>query len=76
MKTDDFVHGRLVRSNMQLKATIVFYYDLPDDPEERMQAYGVSDPEACANVDAENDPEDLIGLAKPSRTTMTVEVVK
>lgn len=41
---------------MRVKVTMVFDYELPDDPEVRQELYGTADPGLCVAIDLENDP--------------------
>ncbi|GAA3417620.1 hypothetical protein [Streptosporangium vulgare] len=48
---------------MKVRLIITGEYDITDDPAQRQQIYGATDPFECAKVDAENSAEDLLSLA-------------
>ena len=44
---------------MKVHVTVVYEYDIPDDLEEREEAYGTTDPEACLQLDMEYGVEEV-----------------
>lgn len=44
-------------ARMRVPVTIKGYIDLPDDEQERIEAYGDADPEACVRFDMDEHPE-------------------
>ncbi len=63
---------------MKLRATFVFEYDLNDNLEDRLDAYGATDPDECARIDQDDDPITLIEVLTGDDEIVEhrVEVVK
>jgi hypothetical protein len=47
----------------QMHVTVEFDYAIPDDPEDRIRAYGVANLEKCAEIDKGNRLDDLLAIA-------------
>jgi hypothetical protein len=58
---------------MRFKITVSGEYEVPKDLQ---GAYGTTDPEACAKIDQENDPLELLALCSSASQTWRVEVVE
>jgi hypothetical protein len=48
---------------MKVHVTVVYEYEIPDDLEEREEAYGTTDPEACLAMDLEYGLEEVANYA-------------
>lgn len=57
-----------------MRATAVFEYELIPDLTERQNAYGTTDPAACAMVDAETD-DPMMLLSDADMKSFTIEPV-
>lgn len=44
----------------EFEVTVKFRYQVPDNPERRKEIYGTADLQECADIDAQNDAEDLL----------------
>ncbi len=49
---------------MRIEVTLKGYYDLSDDPTERIKLYGTADIQECLAIDRDNDPDLLLGICE------------
>ena len=49
---------------MKVLVTVVYEYDIPDDLEERQEAYGTTNPYECLQLDIEYGVEEVPNFAQ------------
>lgn len=62
-------------SESEFEVIVKFRYRVNTNPAQLRHVFGTTDLDECAQIDAQNEPHELMWLAE-SDVTMTVEVVR